>query len=198
MKFIAGILWIFLVLTLLAAGVFAQKGNKPLEPVYNTAKDETTFFLSPVINVDAGWGELATMSTDPENMSAAPDELSPMVVYCRFKGKTFIKPERVIIAFQIGSLRNFRFDKDRDLSVKADGKETKFGRMEVTERKHDGATRLPGHPNYWETLEISMELAEYLGIVEAKKVRFVIGRTKIDLLETEVKILKFIADKQLK
>jgi hypothetical protein len=198
MKFFAGILWIFIGLTLLASGAFAQKDKKPLEPIYNAAKDETTFFLSPVIGVDAGWGELATTSTSPDDMSAAPDELSPLVIYCRFKGKTFIKPERVIIAFQIGSLRNFRFDKDRDLSVKADGKETKFGKMEVTERRHDGATRFPGHPNYWETLEKSIELAEYLGIIEAKKVQFEIGRTKIDLSEKQVKILKAIADKQLK
>jgi hypothetical protein len=198
MKLIAGILWIFLGLTLLAAGAFAQKDKKPLEPIYNTAKDETTFFLSPIIGVDAGWGELATVSTNPDDMSAAPDRLSPLVVYCRFKGKTFIKPERVILAFQIGSLRNFRFDKDRDLSVKVDGKETKFGKMEVTERKHDGATRGPGQPNYWETLEISIELAEYLGIVEAKKIQFEIGRTKINLSDKQVKILKTIADKHLK
>lgn len=111
---------------MLATVIFAQKDEKPLDPVYNAVKDETTFFLSPVIGVDAGLGELATVNSNPDSMDSASDELSPMVVYSRFKGKTFTKPERVTIAFKIGSYRNFRFNDDRDISVKADGVETKL------------------------------------------------------------------------
>lgn len=70
--------------------------------------------------------------------------------------------------------------------------------MEVTERKSDSATRFPGHPNYWETLEISVGLEDYLRIIGAKKVKFEIAKTKVDLSGKQVRILKAIADKLLK
>lgn len=187
---------IFFLLTMLSGFVVAQK--KPLDPIYDGAKDETTYFFSPVLGVDAGVGELSVSNSNPDATDAAPDRLSPLVVYSKFKGKTFVKPEKVILAFRIGSYRTFRFKEDRDLSIKVDATETKYGTMAVTERKHDSANRGPGLPNYWETLELAIDLQDYLRLVEGKKVQFQIGSTRIDLTGKNIKILKDIADKQLK
>jgi len=185
---------VLFIFAIAASSVAAQK-SKPLDPIYDKGKDETTFFLSPMLEakVDVFSGAGGVNLGDGAGVRPVAAEVLKMLSYVKFPGKAYTTPENVTLAFQSYHYRAFQYGTFRDLVVKTPDHEYKFGAMKLTERKSAGDAI-----GFYETLELPIPLSQYREIVGANRVDVSVGATSFRLTKDQISSLQTIASKYLK
>jgi hypothetical protein len=162
--------------------------SKQLEPTYDRAKDETTYFLSGVLVVAEAAGREVQVPGEQQRRFV-PSAVMKMVVYYKSPGKTRTKPERVVIALNSGNAFGFEFSQHRDLSIELPDEKIQLGRMSLTAKKDEGH-RPWGFLRYWETLELPIAVETYKKILAAKSVNLKIGGGAATLTSSQLKLLR--------
>jgi len=175
----------------------AAQSEKALPPVYDQAKDETTYFLSPMMEVkrsDPSSQKILDRETvGPRNI---PIDYLRMVVYYKTKGRSSaVKPASVVIAIESATFSNFQFRQYRDLSVTTDTEKMNLGKMTITGQ--DSRIHNIIGVRYKETLELPIATADYKKIIASKTVKMLLGDTSFSLLKDQLKALRAIAIKHL-
>ena len=174
----------------------AEDINKRLDPVYDNAKDETTFFLSGVYVVLMGPGHEVVIPGEL-GKKTLPSSVVKMVAYYRFKGKNNRPPGKVTIAFSAGSAFGYSFGDERKLTVNAGSEKLALGDMDLTGRRYDGFKPY-GYITYWETLEMPIDVDLYKKIINSNTVSMQLGESVLSLSDAQLKQLRTIATKYLK
>jgi len=174
------------------------ESSKLLNAIYNEKADTTTFFISNMMIVAETFGPEVYSVTEGRN-KRLPSSIVKMVVYISFPGKKRAVPNKVVLAFDSGHYRTYQFGVNRDLVIKADGETMDLGAMKLTDRRDvNDKNNLFGNVHMWETLELSVDVAEYRKIIDAKKVSMWIGDLTADLNDEQLKRLRKFADEYLK
>jgi len=173
----------------------AEEVNKRLDPVYDRAKDETTFFLSG-LHVVANEAGREVQVAGEQTRRFLPASVIKMVVYYKFKGKTKAHPEELVIAFNAGNASGYEFLEHRKLKLAFGNETLDLGDMNLTGKSYDGFKTF-GFIKYWETLEIPIKTDLYKRLVNSTGVSMQIGDATASLSGEQLKQLKGIAAKYL-
>jgi len=166
-----------------------------LQPVYDNAKDETTYFISSLLVIDEAPGREVQVQGESQKRYVS-SYIMKMVVYYKSAGKTKTVPSEVVIAINAGNASGFEYTQYRDLSIVLPDEEIKLGRMQLVGQKDEGF-RFFGFIRYWETLEIPVKLEVYRKVIESKSVTLKIGGGNTRLTGGQLKELrKFAKDLQ--
>jgi hypothetical protein len=170
-----------------------------LRILYNKKTDETTVFFSPARNVrqfdariEQGFpGE----GRDPRGINP---ELMAMKIYFKHKGKDLTLPKQVFVSFDIFTDNDTRllYTSNRDFTIKADDWQLNLGKMALTDK--GGDTNLPdvnGRQFSRLNLEAPIEYADFLRIINARKVQMQLGQTAFNLSGRYIESLKKTTDK---
>jgi hypothetical protein len=159
-----------------------------LEPVFDKAKNETTFFLSGLMVLQEEPGREVKVPGETHSRKVSSSILK-MVTYYKAPGKKKAKPGEVILAFNYGNAFGFEFVNHRNLSITADGEKLEYGQMNLIERRDEGF-RAYGFIRYWETLEIAVKADAYKKIFGSKSVVLRIGAGSVSLTKDQLKHLR--------
>jgi hypothetical protein len=184
------------ILVLMTNAVSAQS-EKSLASVFDSSKNETTFFVSPMMEVkrsDPSTQKILDRDTvEPKNI---PFDYLRMVVYYKAKGRSAqAKPDTVVIAIESATFSNFKFRQYRDLKVKTDGEEIDLGEMSITAQRSNLHNVIG--VRFWETLELPIKSTDYKKIIASKRVKMQLGDTSFGLLKDQLKTLRAIASEHL-
>lgn len=173
-------------------GYVIKEGKKDVPAIYDKARDETTAFLSPRLVLK--YEEAPAHLNPPGIGPGVAVEVVEMVVYFKHQGKSLVKPDKVTIALRSGSRSGYVYNAHHDLSITADGRQVRSGKMEITEQRYTGDGGYL-YTNYWETLETSMGVEEYFHIIDAAKVSLQLGPNEMNLSAEQLKKLRKSAEK---
>jgi len=183
---------ILIIFALVACSNAIAQGIKPLDALYDKQKNETTFFLSPLLLV-----KLDTFPTGGINLKDGvgvrpmAGEAMKMASYIKFAGKSYSTPTKVTIAFESYHYRTFQYTVDRDLTIKTPNQKYSFGKMDLTGRRSESMA-------FYETLELAVPVEQYREIVQADEIEISLGPTSFALTKDQVTSLQLIANKYLK
>jgi hypothetical protein len=182
----------------LGTGIVAGQtidSNKPLDSIYDKAKDETIVFVSSMMTVAEEAGLEAYVINEGQTRRL-PANITKMVFYFRTPGKSKRVPPALTMALNFGSFSNFRFAQHRKLLITTGQENLNLGDMLLTERKSVGHDAFG--PRFWETLEIPLDIGLYKQIINSKNVSMQVGDSRLSLTEAQLKQLRSLADKHLK
>jgi hypothetical protein len=183
---------ILMVFALLACSSAIAQGKKPLDALYDKQKNETTFFLSPMLAVKMdALGTSGINLGDGVGVRPVAGEAMKMACYIKFAGKSYSTPTKVTIAFESYHYRTFQYTVDRDLTIKTPNQKYSFGKMDLTGRRSETLA-------FYETLELAVPVEQYREIVQAGKMEISLGPTTFALTTDQVTSLQLIANKYLK
>ena len=129
----------------------------------------------------------------PEGTRNLPSETLQMTAYFSYSGRTFVKPESVMLGFLSVVQGDAKYRDTDEVTVQVDGQSLNLGKLRVVDRRIDTNIQL-NNVSYWrETLELSLKTPEFLGIANARKVRVQLGRTHFDLAGEHMKPLRALA-----
>ncbi len=167
-----------------------RNDNRPskLDPVFDKAKNESTFFLSGLMVIQEAPFREVRVPGETQNRRVS-SSIMKMVVYYKTPGKKKAKPAEVVVAFNYGNAFGYEFVNHRDLSITTDGEKFDFGRMNLVERRDEGF-RAYGFIRYWETLETSIKADAYQRIFGSKSVSIQIGGESVSLTKDHLKNLQ--------
>lgn len=158
--------------------------------VYDKANNETTESvpLTTVMEVP-GTIEVST----PHGNRKLPSETLQMTAYFSYPGKTFVRPENVMLAFLAVVQDEPKYKETDEVAVRVDSQSLSAGKLHVADQHID--TNMPMKDvNYWrQTFELSIKTAEFLRIADSKKVTVKLGNTEINLSAQQIKHLRALA-----
>ena len=162
-----------------------------LQPVYDKAKDETTYFISSLLVISESAGREVQVQGESQKRYVS-SSITKMVVYYKSPGKTKTTPTDIVIAINAGSASGFEFKEHREFSIVLPDQEIDLGQMQLISQKDDGF-RAYGFIRYWETLEIPVKLDVYKKALESKSVTLKIGGGSTRLTGSQLKELRKFA-----
>ena len=189
------------------ASVFAQNEKSAksdsdiaLRAVYNKKTDETTVFFSPAKNVKQFDNRVVEQRFPNEGRDARGinPELMAMQIYFKHKGRHLTVPKQIFISFDIFTDNDSRllYTSDRDFTIKADEWQLKLGKMELTGKGGDtNLADVNGKQFSRLNMEMPIEYADFVRIINAKNVQMRAGGTVFNLSEKYVESLKRTTDK---
>jgi hypothetical protein len=129
----------------------------------------------------------------PEGTRNLPAENLKMTAYFTYSGKTFVKPESVVLAFLSLVQGDAKYRDTDDVTVQLDGQSLNLGKLRVVDRRIDTNMQM-NNVHYWrEALEVSVKTAEFVRIANAGKVTVQLGKTHFDLTAAHMKPLRTLA-----
>lgn len=183
---------ILIVFALVWCGTAMAQDKKPLDALYDKRKNETTYFLSPMLSVKVDIFPMSGVNLkDGAGVRPIAGEAIKMLSYIKFAGKSYSTPTEVTIALESYHYRNYQYTVDRDLTIKTPTENYSLGKMELTGRRSESMA-------YYETLELKMPLERYREIIQASKIQVSVGPTSFALTADQIKSLQSIANKYLK
>ena len=180
-------------LTLLTFGVitclFVSQSSQ-VKIAYDQPKNETTE-STRIMTVLQRLGTLeARFPEGPRNL---PSETLQMTAYFSYSGRTFVKPESVMLDFLSVVQGDAKYSDTDEVTVQVDGQSLNLGRLRVVDRRIDTNIQL-NDVSYWrETLELSVKTSEFLGIANARKVTVQLGKTHFGLAAEHMNALRALA-----
>jgi hypothetical protein len=157
---------------------------------YDKTKDETTE-STRIMTVIHLIGTLE--GRFPEGTKNLPAETLQMTAYFTYSGKTFVKPESVVLAFLSVIQGDSKYRETDEATVQVDGQSLNLGKLRVVDRRIDTNMQL-NNVSYWrETLEVPVKTAEFLRIANAGKVTVELGKTHFVLTAEQMKPLRALA-----
>jgi hypothetical protein len=131
----------------------------------------------------------------PEGTRNLPSETLRMTAYFSYSGRTFVKPESVMLGFLSLVQDETKYRDTDEVTVQVDGQSLNLGKLRVVERGIDTHIQL-NNVSYWrETLELSVKTPEFLRIANARKVTVQLGKTEFRLSDEHMKPLRALAQR---
>ena len=158
--------------------------------VYDPPKNETTESIR-IMTVIQKLGTLE--GRFPEGIRNLPSETLRMTAYFSYSGRTFVKPESVMLGFLSVVQGDVKYGDTDEVTVQVDGQSLNLGKLRVVDRRIDTNMQL-NDVSYWrETLELPIKTPEFLRIANARKVTVQLGKTHFDLAAEHMKLLRALA-----
>jgi hypothetical protein len=168
----------------------AAAQSSQVKILYDKTKDETTE-STRIMTVIELIGTLE--GRFPEGTRNLPAENLKMTAYFTYSGKTFVKPESVVLAFLSLVQGDAKYRDTDDVTVQLDGQSLNLGKLRVVDRRIDTNMQM-NNVHYWrEALEVSVKTAEFVRIANAGKVTVQLGKTHFDLTAAHMKPLRTLA-----
>jgi len=168
----------------------AAAQSSQVKILYDKTKDETTE-STRIMTVIELIGTLE--GRFPEGIRNLPAENLKMTAYFTYSGKTFVKPESVVLAFLSLVQGDAKYRDTDDVTVQLDGQSLNLGKLRVVDRRIDTNMQM-NNVHYWrEALEVSVKTAEFVRIANAGKVTVQLGKTHFDLTAAHMKPLRTLA-----
>jgi len=168
----------------------AAAQSSQVKILYDKTKDETTE-STRIMTVIELIGTLE--GRFPEGIRNLPAENLKMTAYFTYSGKTFVKPESVVLAFLSLVQGDAKYRDTDDVTVQLDGQSLNLGKLRVVDRRIDTNMQM-NNVHYWrEALEVSVKTAEFVRIANAGKVTVQLGKTHFDLTAAHMKSLRTLA-----
>jgi len=168
----------------------AAAQSSQVKILYDKTKDETTE-STRIMTVIELIGTLE--GRFPEGTRNLPAENLKMTAYFTYSGKTFVKPESVVLAFLSLVQGDAKYRDTDDVTVQLDGQSLNLGKLRVVDRRIDTNMQM-NNVHYWrEALEVSVKTAEFVRIANAGKVTVQLGKTHFDLTAAHMKSLRTLA-----
>ena len=160
--------------------------------VYDQPKNETTESIR-IMTVIQKLGTLE--GRFPEGIRNLPSETLQMTAYFSYSGRTFVKPESVMLGFLSVVQGDVKYGDTDEITVQVDGQSLNLGKLRVVDRRIDTNMQL-NDVSYWrETLELPIKTPEFLRIANARKVTVQLGKTHFDLAAEHMKLLRALAQR---
>jgi hypothetical protein len=174
----------------LAMSNLLNAGSSQVKIAYDKTKDETTESTRIMTVIE----KLGTLEGRfPEGTRNLPSETLRMTAYFSYSGKTFVKPESVMLGFLSVVQGDAKYRDTDEVTVQVDRQSLNLGKLRVVDRGIDTNMQL-NNVSYWrETLELSVKTPEFLRIANAKKVSVQLGKTHFDLSADHMKLLRDLA-----
>ena len=168
----------------------AAAQSSQVKILYDKTKDETTESTRIMTVIEL----LGTLEGRfPEGTRNLPAENLKMTAYFTYSGKTFVKPESVVLAFLSLVQGDAKYRDTDDVTVQLDGQSLNLGKLRVVDRRIDTNMQM-NNVHYWrEALEVSVKTAEFVRIANAGKVTVQLGKTHFDLTAAHMKSLRTLA-----
>jgi len=168
----------------------AAAQSSQVKILYDKTKDETTE-STRIMTVIELIGTLE--GRFPEGTRNLPAENLKMTAYFTYSGKTFVKPESVVLAFLSLVQGDAKYRDTDDVTIQLDGQSLNLGKLRVVDRRIDTNMQM-NNVHYWrEALEVSVKTAEFVRIANAGKVTVQLGKTHFDLTAAHMKPLRTLA-----
>jgi len=168
----------------------AAAQSSQVKILYDKTKDETTE-STRIMTVIELIGTLE--GRFPEGIRNLPAENLKMTAYFTYSGKTFVKPESVVLAFLSLVQGDAKYRDTDDVTIQLDGQSLNLGKLRVVDRRIDTNMQM-NNVHYWrEALEVSVKTAEFVRIANAGKVTVQLGKTHFDLTAAHMKPLRTLA-----
>jgi len=168
----------------------AAAQSSQVKILYDKTKDETTE-STRIMTVIELIGTLE--GRFPEGIRNLPAENLKMTAYFTYSGKTFVKPESVVLAFLSLVQGDAKYRDTDDVTIQLDGQSLNLGKLRVVDRRIDTNMQM-NNVHYWrEALEVSVKTAEFVRIANAGKVTVQLGKTHFDLTAAHMKSLRTLA-----
>src|SRR6185369_12748466 len=168
----------------------AAAQSSQVKILYDKTKDETTE-STRIMTVIELIGTLE--GRFPEGTRNLPAENLKMTAYFTYSGKTFVKPESVVLAFLSLVQGDAKYRDTDDVTIQLDGQSLNLGKLHVVDRRIDTNMQM-NNVHYWrEALEVSVKTAEFVRIANAGKVTVQLGKTHFDLTAAHMKPLRTLA-----
>ena len=166
--------------------------SSQLKIAYDKTKNETTESVRLMTVVERP-GTLEARF--PEGIRNLPSETLHMTAYFSYSGKTFVKPEAVMLGFLSLVQGDAKYRDTDEVTVQVDGQSLNLGKLRVVDRGIDTNMQL-NNVSYWrETLELSVKTPEFLRIANARKVTVQLGKTQFALSAEHLKSLRELASR---
>lgn len=167
-------------------------GSSQVKTAYDKTKNETTESIRLMTVVERP-GTLEARF--PEGTRYLPSETLRMTAYFSYSGKTFVKPESVMLGFLSLVQGDSKYRETDEVTAQVDGESLNLGKLRVVDRGIDTNMQL-NNVSFWrETLELSVKTPEFVRIANAKKVTVQLGKTSFDLTAEHLKALRALANK---
>lgn len=177
-----------------SCGLVSAQNPKPLDAFFDPAVNETTVYLSPKYVPLTIYPQEGFIPPDSGMYVVKPESLV-LTVFFKTPGNRPAVPAAVTLTFESRGSGDFRYERDRQLIVKADGETLDLGELKVVKSERDISSRGMRAPYYEETLETTVKLEVYSGIVRAKRVEINVGKTKIRISEKKLEDLRSYVDR---
>lgn len=164
--------------------------SSQVKATYDKTKDETTESTRIMTVIEL----ISTLEGRfPEGTRNLPAETLRMTAYFSYSGRTFVKPQSVVLAFLSLVQGDAKYRDTDEVTVWIDGQSLNLGKLRVVDRRIDTNMQL-NNLSYWrETLEVSVKTPELLRIANAGKVTMQLGKTHFDLTAEHMKPLRALA-----
>jgi hypothetical protein len=174
----------------LAMSKLLSAQSSQVKIAYDKSKDETTESTRIMTVVE----RLGTLEGHfPEGTRNLPSETLHMTAYFTYSGRTFVKPEFVVLGFLSLVQGDAKYRDTDEVTVQVDGQSLNLGKLRVVDRRIDTNIQL-NNVTYWrETVEVSIKTPEFLRIANARKVTVQLGMTHFDLAAEHMKPLRELA-----
>jgi hypothetical protein len=183
-----GVITCLLVAQLHTLAIRAQ--SPQVKIAYDQRKNETTESIR-IMTVIQRLGTLE--GRFPEGTRNLPSETLQMTAYFSYSGRTFVKPESVMLGFLSVVQGDPKYRDTDEVIVQVDGQSLNFGKLRVVDRRIDTNIQV-NDVSYWrETLELFVKTPEFLRIANARKVTVQLGKTHFDLAAEHMKPLRALA-----
>jgi len=168
----------------------AAAQSSQVKILYDKTKNETTE-STRIMTVIELIGTLE--GRFPEGTRNLPSETLRMTAYFSYSGKTFVKPESVMLGFLSLVQGDAKYRDTDDVTIQLDGQSLNLGKLRVVDRRIDTNMQM-NNVHYWrEALEVSVKTAEFVRIANAGKVTVQLGKTHFDLTAAHMKSLRTLA-----
>ena len=168
----------------------AAAQSSQVKILYDKTKNETTE-STRIMTVIELIGTLE--GRFPEGTRNLPSETLRMTAYFSYSGKTFVKPESVMLGFLSLVQGDAKYRDTDDVTIQLDGQSLNLGKLRVVDRRIDTNMQM-NNVHYWrEALEVSVKTAEFVRIANAGKVTVQLGKTHFDLTAAHMKPLRTLA-----
>ncbi len=174
----------------LAISKLLSAQSSQVRTTYDKAKDETTESTRIMTVIEL----ISTLEGRfPEGTRNLPAETLRMTAYYSYSGRTFVRPQSVVLAFLSLVQGDAKYRDTDEVTVQIDGQSLNLGKLRVVDRRIDTNMQL-NNLSYWrETLEVSVKTPEFLRIANAEKVTVQLGKTHFDLTAEHMKPLRALA-----
>jgi hypothetical protein len=158
------------------------------ETKYDPAKDETVVQLEALVLID---------KTEPGSNNPLPflNEGLRLSASFTYPGKTFTSPKFVTLSFLSISHDKLLYEDGEELIVKVKDARASLGKLKVSNNKT--TVSWPGRnlQSLFQILNVNVSPEDFNRIVNEKSVTFIIGKTSVKLMSSDLKALRELASR---